>query len=153
MMTMATIITSMFLTMNHPLTLGLMLITQTTMVSLITGSMSPSFWFSYIIFIIMVGGMLVIFIYMTSIASNEELSWNPMSIAIPILALPISWLTPAVEKANLEASNPQVQMNTLNKLINMPSNMMIILLIIYLLIALIAVVNISKSGKGPLRQN
>ena len=42
--------------------------------NLIRGTISRSFWFSYILFIIIIRGILVLFIYITRLASNEIFS-------------------------------------------------------------------------------
>nr|DAA06218.1 TPA_exp: truncated NADH dehydrogenase subunit 6 [Drosophila persimilis] len=60
-----------FLNMIHPLAMGLTLLIQTIFICLISGLMTKSFWYSYILFLIFLGGMLVLFIYVTSLASNE----------------------------------------------------------------------------------
>merc|ERR1712198_806681 len=63
---------SLFFTrLSHPLAIGLALLSQTILICLITGLSSSSFWFSYILFLIFLGGILVLFIYVTSLASNE----------------------------------------------------------------------------------
>nr|QNV11699.1 NADH dehydrogenase subunit 6 [Rhamphomyia barbata] len=76
-----------FMQMNHPLAMGLMLLMQTFLICLITGLMTKSFWFSYILFLIFLGGMLVLFIYVTSLASNEmfSMSMNLMIFSLIIL--------------------------------------------------------------------
>lgn len=57
--------------MHHPLAIGLALLMQTLFIALSTGLVAPSFWFSYILFLVFLGGMLVLFIYVASLASNE----------------------------------------------------------------------------------
>jgi NADH-ubiquinone oxidoreductase chain 6 len=44
---------------------------QTIITFLIRGLINKRFWFQYILFIVFVGGMLVLFIYLTRLASNE----------------------------------------------------------------------------------
>nr|WJW73850.1 NADH dehydrogenase subunit 6 [Syrphidae sp. 335 TLW-2023a]WJW73863.1 NADH dehydrogenase subunit 6 [Syrphidae sp. 335 TLW-2023a] len=155
-----------FLQMNHPLSMGLMLLIQTVMVSCITGLMTKSFWFSYILFLIMVGGMLVLFIYMTSLASNEmfALSMKMMMISIiSLITLLIMFffmdkMFMTFNSMNNEMNcisnlNSYISENSLNliKLYNYPTNMITILLINYLLITMIASIKITKLFYGPIR--
>nr|AML25946.1 NADH dehydrogenase subunit 6 [Staphylinidae sp. BMNH 1274220] len=150
----------MFMSLNHPMTMGLLLLLQTITISLITGSLTLNFWFSYIIFLIMVGGMLVLFIYMTSIASNEmfNLSKNLMILTISMMMiysmmlLSDSYMYMALQMF-FESMNYNNQINfNLIKYFNHPSMIIIFLMIIYLFITLIAVVKITKIEYGPLRQ-
>nr|YP_010693162.1 NADH dehydrogenase subunit 6 [Zeugodacus diversus]WCB98408.1 NADH dehydrogenase subunit 6 [Zeugodacus diversus] len=163
----STLISSfIFIQMNHPLAMGLMLLIQTLQICLLTGLMAKSFWFSYILFLIFLGGMLVLFIYVTSLASNEmfSLSMKLTTTSAMIMSL-LVLIYMFMDKSsttffiqNLEMQ-PYHQMNilmpenalSLNKLYNFPTNLITILLMNYLLITLIAVVKITKLFYGPLR--
>nr|QVL28732.1 NADH dehydrogenase subunit 6 [Eristalinus tarsalis] len=155
-----------FLQMNHPLSMGLMLLIQTVMVSCITGLMTKSFWFSYILFLIMVGGMLVLFIYMTSLASNEMFTLSMKMMIIFIISLIIlmfiiffmdktlmTFNSLNNEMNSISNMNSYISENSLNliKLYNYPTNMITILLINYLLITMIASIKITKLFYGPIR--
>nr|WNN64250.1 NADH dehydrogenase subunit 6 [Ceresium sinicum ornaticolle] len=150
----------MFLFLNHPLSFGLILLIETALISMITGMMNYNFWFSYILFLIMVGGMLILFIYMTSVASNEKfkLSYS-MSILFLVMVI-ISMSTMFIDQIliNMETFNydltPLYMNNSLSmsKFINFPTNKIMVLVISYLLIALIMVVKITNIQYGPLRQ-
>nr|AXS65768.1 NADH dehydrogenase subunit 6 [Staphylinoidea sp. 7 KM-2017] len=143
----------------HPLSFGMILLIQTIMTALITGLMTPNFWFSYILFLIMIGGMLVLFIYMTSIASNEKFNFSIkltllFSMMIPT-SIMINYLMDKfiMNKTNFNSSLFENSSKMLiNKFINFPSNMILYLMIIYLFITLIAVVKITNLNSGPLRK-
>nr|WKU84175.1 NADH dehydrogenase subunit 6 [Somula decora] len=155
-----------FMQMTHPLSMGMMLLIQTVMICSITGLMTKSFWFSYILFLIFIGGMLVLFIYVTSLASNEmfSLSMKMTTIIISIFLLSIVMIM-FIDKMILMFNSMNIEMNSimnmnsyikenslnLNKLYNYPTNMITILLINYLLITLIATVKITKLFYGPIR--
>nr|UGN61768.1 NADH dehydrogenase subunit 6 [Cryptocercus sp. 1 ZQW-2021c] len=160
MMSMSITLSMMFTQMNHPLAMGLMLLMQTILVCLMSGMMSQSFWFAYIMFLIFIGGMLVLFIYVTSLASNEMLTLSTkmmitstMSMMLLMLTMK-NWMkinnseTMTNEELNLNNEN-QTQ---LNKLYNKPNGKMTIMLASYLFLALITVVKITNITKGPLRQ-
>nr|YP_010250272.1 NADH dehydrogenase subunit 6 [Lichtwardtia dentalis]QTV20897.1 NADH dehydrogenase subunit 6 [Lichtwardtia dentalis] len=163
------IITSslIFMQMNHPLAMGLMLLIQTFIICLATGIISKTFWFSYILFLVFLGGMLVLFIYVTSLASNEMFSlsmktmiWASMmflTTAFLTIVLDMNFLTPItenIEMMELSNMNSLIKENSimLNKIYNYPTNLMTLVLINYLLISLIAIVKITNVFYGPLRQ-
>nr|YP_009919023.1 NADH dehydrogenase subunit 6 [Norellisoma spinimanum]QMP96616.1 NADH dehydrogenase subunit 6 [Norellisoma spinimanum] len=154
-----------FMNMKHPLAMGLTLLIQTTLVCLLSGLMTKSFWFSYILFLVFLGGMLVLFIYVTSLASNEMFSFSIKLLFISLfIFFTMMIMLFFINKNNLmNYSNMEIKsisnMNSflmenslsLNKLYNYPTNMLTILLMNYLLITLIAVVKITNLFKGPLR--
>nr|UKE80174.1 NADH dehydrogenase subunit 6 [Pyrota palpalis] len=146
-----------FTSLTHPLSLGLILLVQTTIISLVTGSLCINFWFSYILYLIMVGGMLILFIYMTSIASNEKFSFSIKALAptivIPCIMLPtMMYFTYDSSIKNdmmvFKLNNLAISMS---KYTLMPANMILAFMIIYLFITLIAIVKIVDTKNGPLR--
>nr|QNP10042.1 NADH dehydrogenase subunit 6 [Ochthebius delgadoi] len=160
MMLMCNIILSIsFLFMMHPLSMGVMLLLQTILISLITGMMNFNYWFSYILFLIMIGGMLVLFIYMTSIASNEKFKFNMklmmlMMFFIILLLLMILMMNKNFMMMNNFSNYIYSNQNYLmmSKFYNWPSNIIMFMMIIYLFITLIAIVKITDFKSGPLRQ-
>nr|AKF78843.1 NADH dehydrogenase subunit 6 [Euryomma sp. SMD-2015] len=165
LMTFLFIFNYIFMNMKHPLAMGLTLLIQTTLMCLISGLMTKTFWFSYILFLVFLGGMLVLFIYVTSLASNEMFSFSIKLLIISISIFMMSMMILFFIDKNLllQYSNIEINvisnMNTfitenslsLNKLYNYPTNLLTILLMNYLLITLIAVVKITNLYKGPLR--
>nr|ALO70701.1 NADH deshydrogenase subunit 6 [Medon apicalis] len=159
MLTLSLIFSMMFFLMNHPLSMGMILLSQTIMTSLISGMLYMNFWFSYILFLIMIGGMLVLFIYMTSIASNEIFKFSMkimiMMSMLMMLTMFMIYYMDIFNNTYLNLNNTMIEnyMNlSLNKFINYPSNFILFLMIIYLFITLIAVVKITNMNSGPLRQ-
>nr|ALO71126.1 NADH deshydrogenase subunit 6 [Staphylinidae sp. 1 EF-2015] len=150
-----------FFLLNHPMSVGLTLLIQVILVSLITNLLMTNFWFSYILFLIMIGGMLVLFIYMTSIASNEKFLYSNMLTMCMILLLLFMMgvlfmceniLTDKI-LINIESMNFDFMFTlNLSKFLNFPLNFLLLMIIIYLFITLIAVVKITNIKFGPLRQ-
>nr|WRK67348.1 NADH dehydrogenase subunit 6 [Halter nutans] len=154
-----------FINIKHPLAMGLMLLIQTIIVSMICGMFSYSYWFSYILFLIMLGGMLVLFIYMTSLASNElfsmSMKWMILSTLIVIfMTMSFFFIDQMMlnhnnfeminnEKLNLFLSEDE---NNLIKLYNNPTMNITIMMMNFLLLTLIIIVKITKISHGPLRQ-
>nr|YP_010411492.1 NADH dehydrogenase subunit 6 [Callirhopalus sedakowii]URN73823.1 NADH dehydrogenase subunit 6 [Callirhopalus sedakowii] len=149
-----------FCFLNHPLSFGFIILSQTILISLISGILNLDYWFSYIIFLIMIGGMLVLFIYMTSIASNEKFKFKKkllMTMIFPFMYLGFSMFTDnffmlmnLLDYDSLNQTIMNINMS-MNKYMNMPSMLIMITMMIYLLITLIAIVKITQSKMGPLR--
>nr|YP_009130937.1 NADH dehydrogenase subunit 6 [Ninguta schrenckii]AHH34414.1 NADH dehydrogenase subunit 6 [Ninguta schrenckii] len=152
---------------NHPISMGLLILLQTLFICLLLGMLINSYWFSYILFLVFLGGLLVLFIYVSSIASNELLNItliNKILISIPLLIFIMSFfLKNNLNWLNLsfnEDMNNFINLflfyfneNNINlfKLYNEQTYMMMIMMIIYLFITLIAVVKITNIFFGPLR--
>nr|WGO58104.1 NADH dehydrogenase subunit 6 [Rhabdoblatta saussurei] len=160
LMIISTLLALTFTQMNHPLAMGLILLIQTVMITIITGMLTQSFWFSYILFLIFLGGMLVLFIYVTSLASNEMFSISTkmflfMLFMIPIMGLILYKINPML--MNQETTNYMIHNNmtsmSLIKLYNLPTSIITIMLASYLFLTLIVVVKITNIFKGPLRHS
>nr|YP_001491568.1 NADH dehydrogenase subunit 6 [Ruspolia dubia]ABQ12058.1 NADH dehydrogenase subunit 6 [Ruspolia dubia] len=156
-----------FTQINHPLAMTLMIILQTLLVCLFTGLSTSSFWFSYVLFLAFLGGMLVLFIYITSLAYNEMFS-------IPIKSLLISLTLIMMSLLILMILDHSFQFNFskwYNKLINIyfmymqtdttfllillynnPTNSITFMLVGYLLLTLIVIVKITNIFYGSLRK-
>nr|YP_010500043.1 NADH dehydrogenase subunit 6 [Cryptocephalus dimidiatipennis]UWV18207.1 NADH dehydrogenase subunit 6 [Cryptocephalus dimidiatipennis] len=149
--------------LKHPLTLGLMLLMHTILIAILTGMMMLNFWSSYIIFLIMIGGMLILFIYMTSVASNEKFKFSYKFLVSTLFLMILPNSVFFVDKFLLsnklkmiETFSSANKINTelfLNKFINFPNNMIYLMMIVYLLITLIAIVKISMKTKSTFRMS
>nr|QVT10983.1 NADH dehydrogenase subunit 6 [Griseosphinx preechari] len=153
--------------MVHPLSMGMLILIQTLMICLLSGMLIKTYWFSYILFLTFLGGLLVLFIYVSSIASNEMFFMSNnlkiMFMSMLIFMIMIQFLM--MKNLNWMNFNNNLEMNNfmnfmffnnenkinLNKLYNNNSLMLMMLLIIYLFITLIAVVKITNIFFGPLR--
>nr|APX40379.1 NADH dehydrogenase subunit 6 [Longitarsus nigrocillus] len=152
----------LMLTFKHPLSCGMILLTQTILTALLTGMLSLNFWYSYILFLIMIGGMLILFIYMTSIASNEKFKINKKFIYLYITFLMISSLMLFIDPYYPPQFINVIDMKnflmiyknqfSMMKYFNYPNYFIMMMMIIYLFITLIAIVKITKFNYGALRQ-
>nr|YP_010046657.1 NADH dehydrogenase subunit 6 [Aedes rubrithorax]QPJ78588.1 NADH dehydrogenase subunit 6 [Aedes rubrithorax] len=163
---LTSLITSfIFMQMKHPLAMGLMLLIQTFLTSLLTGMFVKTFWFSYMLFLIFMGGMLVLFIYVTSLSSNEMFSMSFklsfMAISMMMIFMIFSFF---LDKSIIEnfINNNEMTLffynslmpensTELNKMYNFPTNLITLLLINYLFLTLLVTVKITKKNYGPLR--
>jgi NADH-ubiquinone oxidoreductase chain 6 len=71
-----------FIALGHPISIAVTLILHTLIVGGLTGILSNNFWFSYILFLVFLGGVLVLFIYMTRLASNEKFGFSWLGLFI-----------------------------------------------------------------------
>nr|YP_010946944.1 NADH dehydrogenase subunit 6 [Sigmella digitalis]WGO57701.1 NADH dehydrogenase subunit 6 [Sigmella digitalis] len=158
-MTMSISISTSFLftQIKHPLSMGLILLIQTILISLMSGMITQSFWFSYILLIVFLGGMLILFIYVTSLASNEMFFMSTkmlimMIIMTSMMILLLKNIKPFMQ--NTESMNffPMNNAEMLMKLYNQPTKTITVILASYLFLTLITVVKITNLHKGPLRQ-
>nr|YP_009487599.1 NADH dehydrogenase subunit 6 [Anopheles atacamensis]AWB98170.1 NADH dehydrogenase subunit 6 [Anopheles atacamensis] len=165
-MTLCLIMSFIFMQMKHPLSMGLMLLIQTFLTCLITSIYVKTFWFSYILFLIFLGGMLILFIYVTSLSSNEMFS---MSFKLILLSMMIFFMfnilfyiidkslidqfMSNMEMEQLSNMNNLIKENilSLNKMYNFPTNLITLVLINYLFLTLLVTVKITKKFYGPLR--
>nr|YP_009694679.1 NADH dehydrogenase subunit 6 [Thitarodes damxungensis]QEI59720.1 NADH dehydrogenase subunit 6 [Thitarodes damxungensis] len=166
---MLILFSTMMFFLNHPLSMGLLLLLQTILISLISGSMISTFWFSYILFLTILGGLLVMFIYVASIASNEMFKFNSnlllfymmMIMLMFIIMLTFNnlyWLNLNINSELLNFWNKMIFFNNENsinisKIYNNQSYFLTLMSIMYLLITLFAIIKITNINYGPLRAN
>nr|QOL00956.1 NADH dehydrogenase subunit 6 [Filchnerella kukunoris] len=156
-----------FIKLNHPMSMMMFIIIQTLLIGLTAGTLMESFWLAYILFLTFLGGMLVLFIYITSIASNEMFQLKSIS----VIFTGIMWLILTISFILLDKSlyidlmkNSDTSLNTnnimnfqemtmsLNKIYNNPTFMITMMMMIYLFLALLAVVKINNINQGPIRK-
>lgn len=151
-----------FLSANHPVSLGLILILHTLLIRIVTGLTGGRFWFSYILFLVFLGGVLVLFIYITSLASNEKfmLGWGRLGVGLILVSLVFIGLTiyflPSTYLNDLGRWVIQVPCyqglgGLVIKLYRVESFKSTALLILYLLYALLVCANIVGKYSGALR--
>lgn len=149
--------------MNHPLAMGLSLLIQTLLLAISTGNLLPTFWFSYILFLVFLGGMLVLFIYVASLASNEIFSVS-INLAVIIILSGLIFLIIILTSDFLLLNSPASFLDLLStdknldiynififKIYNYTNYIITLIIIIYLLLALVIVANIVTIYEGPLR--
>nr|WID87039.1 NADH dehydrogenase subunit 6 [Carausius sp.] len=150
MMILNMMMNMMFMITKHPLSMGLTIIMQTIIISMMMNMMSKSAWFLLILFLMYVGGMMVLFIYVTSLIPNMMFSLKLKKIALMML---IMSTTIMMEKKMFTMNNDMINIkNTmLMKMYSSPFNIMIIMMALYLLFTMITVFKITELKKGPLR--
>nr|WMV00463.1 NADH dehydrogenase subunit 6 [Rhodopsalta microdora] len=135
-----------FIFMKHPLSMGLILLIQTMLSCLICSFYLSCHLFSYILFLIFIGGMLILFMYMSSIASNEKFLFSMKLMMLNFLSFTLINLFNMIDLKMLNIKNNiTTYMNHDNfmmmKMYIIPSGMMTLILTVYLLFVLIIVIN------------
>lgn len=141
-----------------------MLLAQTTIICLTAGLIINSFWFSYILFLIFLGAILVLFIYVASLASNEPFSFSSslylaLLATIGLMLIILLLLDPLCLNASIKIESStyidqyyyQLTPLLLTTIYNNTSIRLTLFIVLYLLLTLIAVVKITDTFFGPLR--
>nr|YP_009472957.1 NADH dehydrogenase subunit 6 [Dalsira scabrata]AST10187.1 NADH dehydrogenase subunit 6 [Dalsira scabrata] len=155
MMMLMIIMSTLLMTFNHPLSMGFTLIMQTMLMALIMGYLMKSFFFSYIIIIIMLSGVLVLFIYMSSVASNEKFNMSYKNLLYVIIwSMAMYYIMYYMMYMYKIPLNNNLNMNdniSLIKLFNSMTSQITMMMVLYLLLTMIVVSNNAKVYEGPLR--
>nr|ALS46285.1 NADH dehydrogenase subunit 6 [Glycera fallax] len=148
--------TTLFLTMTlstgmttiltlSPLTLG-MWVMMLALLTATTTSLSMFSWFGFIIFLIYIGGMLVMFAYFSAIQPNQQ-----FKMIMPLTASILTCLMlPAYQTASTTNSFTEKNwwVSAMYNQMNIPS---LIFLALVLFLTMVSVVKISFLNRGPLR--
>nr|AFY16855.1 NADH dehydrogenase subunit 6 [Longivalvus hyalospilus] len=157
------IMNMIFFILLNPLSLGLVLILQTLVLSITMGTMT-SFWFLYLLILVFIGGMLVLFIYVTSIFPNEKFSFNQnMFIIFLISALFMIFMLSFMNMnfmMNLNLNNLEIILNMKSnmimistmKIFSTQGNLILMFLVNYLFYCMVIVIKMTNFFKGPLRK-
>nr|AZZ89164.1 NADH dehydrogenase subunit 6 [Betatropis formosana] len=148
--------------MKHPISMGFMLMTQTTLMCIYTSTIMSTSWFGFILFITMIGGMMIMFMYMSSIDSNNKFSilnktttTTLMTIfmimsTMNLLDLTMEETTKLMENKFMMTNNEEMK-STSKFFMNLKYNCTIMIMMI-LLLTMISVTNISSTFEGPLKK-
>nr|YP_009754539.1 NADH dehydrogenase subunit 6 [Myrmus lateralis]QIN90647.1 NADH dehydrogenase subunit 6 [Myrmus lateralis] len=147
-----------FMWLNHPISMGITIIMQTLIISLISGLMLSSFWFSYILMITMLSGMLVLFIYMASIASNEKFFPSMKLMFMSLIMISLGTFLHYNNKFDdnemlMIKTNLSTEAISLMMMFNMKHKYITLLLVMFLFITMITISLIVNISEGPLRVN
>nr|YP_009502264.1 NADH dehydrogenase subunit 6 [Blastopsylla occidentalis]AWU48867.1 NADH dehydrogenase subunit 6 [Blastopsylla occidentalis] len=138
----------------NPLSLGFLILMQTIVTCLLSRILSNSSWMSMTLFLVMVGGLMIVFIYMTSISSNEVFLFPKLKFSLQIIVIWILILN--LNFKNNFNNDSLFNMDIFNKefyKIFLPLNTQSsIFSFLYLLFTLMIIVYLMEMNKGPLRK-
>nr|YP_011036729.1 NADH dehydrogenase subunit 6 [Xestocephalus limpidissimus]WRK21333.1 NADH dehydrogenase subunit 6 [Xestocephalus limpidissimus] len=154
MMKLIMIMSSALPTIKSPMPMGMLLITQTLIMTMLMNKICSTSWFTLMTFLMMIGGMMIIIMYMTSITSNEKFKMNIMISMLIIILVTMS----DELMIELQINENQEMINLINteklsmiKMYNNKSMLLTLMMILYLLLTMISISKIIKHNKGPLR--
>nr|YP_009502277.1 NADH dehydrogenase subunit 6 [Cacopsylla pyri]AWU48880.1 NADH dehydrogenase subunit 6 [Cacopsylla pyri] len=146
---------SVILISSHPISFGIILLAQTMSLSMCSRILCNSPWLPLTLFLVMIGGLMILFLYITSICSNKKPNFTKPSL------YQMTWMTLII----IFVSNFQTlfffdESMTLKDLHNlefiklfMPLNLFSSnFMFLYLLIMLIIMIEILSLNKGPMRK-
>nr|YP_011034008.1 NADH dehydrogenase subunit 6 [Slavum lentiscoides]WRI20261.1 NADH dehydrogenase subunit 6 [Slavum lentiscoides] len=144
------------ITLKSPLKSNLNILIQSMTLMMMINLINKTSWISFMVFILYVGGLMIIFLYISSIAFNEinnKIKSNKMNMA---MFLTISFL---MLKFNVSFENFNFNNNYIFEdnfyMINMfimPNNLMMYFILMILFLMLILIIWLLKINKGPIRQ-
>lgn len=149
----------------HPITLIIFLLFYTSITCLIISIWKDNFIFSIIIFLIIIRGLLIIFLYFSSLISNEQFNFsiNFFSLRLIILNIIILlYLSPLFLSSLSPSSQPpetkllfninQPLFYNISKIYLYPYNNLTIICILFLLISLFLIIKICSIKSSSLRK-
>nr|QQQ88708.1 NADH dehydrogenase subunit 6 [Hyalella sp. n. 1 FZ-2021] len=144
----------MFMQLATPLSLGAIVVVFSFFVSVSMVLICSTPWFSFLLFMLFLSGMMIIFIYVSSLASNELYFYSPYFFILVLLCLsPVLLKNETNKLMNMSDLSASATNNyfIMYKAYSFSVCLFTMLLIIYLLITLIVVVKNSTMEEAPLR--
>nr|AUR43957.1 NADH dehydrogenase subunit 6 [Glomeridesmus spelaeus]QCF39674.1 NADH dehydrogenase subunit 6 [Glomeridesmus spelaeus]QCF39687.1 NADH dehydrogenase subunit 6 [Glomeridesmus spelaeus] len=140
-------ISMIFFQLTHPMEMSILLIILTLTISINSLLFSMTPWFSYILFLIYMGGVMVMFMYMSSLTPNKL----PITIKkiAPIMIFSLLFITFYNYKI-FKSMNLKSSMSIMKSFTFLSMNMTMIIITI-LMITMISIIMITQNKKTPLR--
>nr|ALI86969.1 NADH dehydrogenase subunit 6 [Heterometrus longimanus] len=132
-----------FLLSFHPLTMGIFLMLSTSLVAFSLYFIFGYSWYSYIMILVFLGGMLILFIYIASLASNELLKLKSFYWISGV----VLFIIPVGDWIMLKGENSIMKIYE-----SAPTSVITLFLASYLLFTFIGVTKLVDMEKGPLRE-
>ena len=150
----------------HPIFLVIFLISYTLIICFLMSMWRTNYLYSIILFLIIIRGLLIIFLYFSRLISNEQnkIHWRPIlliNLIINFIALILLRLNnwPQLTLPHpLNSSPPLINLNStppftnVTKIFLYPNNSITLISIFYLLIALFTIIKICSLKSSSLRK-
>nr|YP_010586118.1 NADH dehydrogenase subunit 6 [Chimarra paramonorum]UZZ43854.1 NADH dehydrogenase subunit 6 [Chimarra paramonorum] len=163
--TLFTITSITFMIMKTPMSLGLMILIQILASTLLMNFMMQVTWLSYIIYLVYIGGMMIMFMYVCSITPNKLFTFTPWIITLLSLSTITSLWIFILYHNNLNLSllnsksmtlssfhYPNLSLTLIFKLFNNFPLMITLFTIIFLFTLMIIVNKITNFSISPMRK-
>nr|YP_009255681.1 NADH dehydrogenase subunit 6 [Stygobromus indentatus]AND97089.1 NADH dehydrogenase subunit 6 [Stygobromus indentatus] len=153
-------ITFLFIFMWHPMSITILIIFQAMIIAVNLYTCTQTSWFTYILLMAFLSGMMIIFAYISSIVPNETMTKMSTLMLSSLVMMLIILLLLVIMSPDplfffslfLDPSHfPNSTSISVFKIFNTKTNSMAMMLITYLLIVLIMSVKLTSISHGPLR--
>nr|AGN73956.1 NADH dehydrogenase subunit 6 [Pterocomma pilosum]AGW80610.1 NADH dehydrogenase subunit 6 [Pterocomma pilosum] len=155
---MTNLIMAIMLTMmKSPLSSNLIILIQTMTLTMMINLINKTAWISFMIFILYIGGLMIIFLYISSIAFNElniNKNYKNMIFKLMLIIMMINFFKNSFNMENLNYENKFMYEDNFYflNMFMLPNNLMIYMIMIILFFMLILIIWLLKINKGPIRQ-
>nr|YP_010586612.1 NADH dehydrogenase subunit 6 [Tinodes chinchinus]UZZ44426.1 NADH dehydrogenase subunit 6 [Tinodes chinchinus] len=156
------IFNNMFMMIKHPMALNSIIFMQLLISCFIFNFMINNSWFSYILFIMFIGGLMILFMYMCSISSNLKFKINfKLMMTMIMILIIIIFIMMNMKNLFFFYKLNNLNYNTVNMMNNKmmlfklyeKNSLMISLITIHMLLFLmIFSTKMMKNFQGPLRK-
>nr|YP_010329464.1 NADH dehydrogenase subunit 6 [Haemaphysalis mageshimaensis]UNO53999.1 NADH dehydrogenase subunit 6 [Haemaphysalis mageshimaensis] len=141
-MSMIMVMSIFFMMMTHPVLMLMSIMLLTLYMALMFYLFSQFSLISLIMILLILGGMLIIFMYMVSLSPNNKISLNwMMPITLMFFTYFIKW----------EYHMENVKNEILNKMYFIGFMNLVILMMIYLIVTLFVVLKLTNSNMSPMK--
>nr|BDQ44205.1 NADH dehydrogenase subunit 6 [Metaphire riukiuensis] len=130
-----------------PILLGINILILALLLSA-TLATSLSAWYAFMVYLIYIGGMLVMFAYFLALTPNQQM---PTKSSITYLLMTMATLVAAMIATNTKVSTPNSMYQDSMYLYSMGTVPTLVLLALILLLTMVIVVKLTNRSKGPLR--
>nr|YP_010175325.1 NADH dehydrogenase subunit 6 [Neotoxoptera formosana]QSL98442.1 NADH dehydrogenase subunit 6 [Neotoxoptera formosana] len=152
-LTMAIMLTMM----KSPISSNLIILMQTMSLTMMINLINKTAWISFMVFILYIGGLMIIFLYISSIAFNElniNKNYKNMIYKLIIISLLMFYFKTSFNMENMNYENKfmfEDNFYMLNMFM-LPNNLLIYMIMFILFFMLILIIWMLKINKGPIRQ-
>nr|CAL18261.1 NADH dehydrogenase subunit 6 [Xenos vesparum] len=144
----------MFLKSNHPLSLSIILTFQTLSTAMMMSFMNKTFWYSYLLIILMMGSMIMMFIYMTSLISNMKMNMNFIYL-MSIFLTPLiyeNFYVNSMESQMFIKTSQNLEIYEINKIYMNNKYMILIYMLLLLFLIMMFINKLVNLKMGPIRK-
>jgi len=138
---------------SHPVLFTSIILIQTILLRTTMWISQANRWFAFILFLIFLGGLIVLFVYITRLASNELISTRAFLLTAILLTVSVIVLFIHEKQKNLRSfiNTPLDYKLLFTGLYSTSSMTLVLLRIIYLLITLIVTIKTANKNEAPIK--
>nr|YP_009330286.1 NADH dehydrogenase subunit 6 [Orchesella cincta]ANJ04203.1 NADH dehydrogenase subunit 6 [Orchesella cincta] len=152
-LSMSTMISISLMMVSHPIAILSLILMQTMNLCFLIWMLIKINWLPYILFLIFLGGLMVLFMYVTSLASNEKFEMNIEEMKTTAgMGSTVMFFSLLIVYFNFNMQPPLNILSQQNSMIfSSPVTYLTLIIMSFLLITLVVAVKITTKFEGPLR--